>query len=42
MSDRPYNDDFALTQIAIRVGMACAITIVAALGTFLAFRLVTG
>jgi hypothetical protein len=39
MSDHPYNDDFTLSQIAVRVGMACAVTVVAALGLFCAFRL---
>jgi hypothetical protein len=42
MSDRLYNDDFIMTRIAVRVGMACAVTVVAALGTFLAFHLLAG
>ena len=41
MSDRQYND-LDLTQIAVRAAMACALTVVAAVGTFAAFRLLAG
>jgi hypothetical protein len=42
MSDHPYYSDLSLIQIAVRVGMACAVTVVAAVGTFAAFRLLAG
>jgi hypothetical protein len=41
MSDRHF-DDLDLTQIAVKVAMACAITVVGAVGTFAAFRLLAG
>jgi hypothetical protein len=34
--------DFNLTQIAVRVGMSCALTAVTAVGIFMVIRLVVG
>jgi hypothetical protein len=40
MSDHPL--DLNLVQIAVRVGMACALTVVIAAGIVVAIRLVVG
>jgi hypothetical protein len=34
------NDDFSLIQIAMRIGMSCALTAVAAVGIFMIIRFV--
>jgi hypothetical protein len=34
------NDDFSLVQIAMRVGMSCALTAVLAVGIFMVIRFV--
>jgi hypothetical protein len=42
MSGGRFDDNLSLLQIAIRVGMACALTAALAAGTFFAILLVAG
>jgi hypothetical protein len=42
MSGHRFSDNLSLTQIAIRVGMACALTAALAVGTFFVILFVAG